>query len=109
MRRALLAAAVAATVLAPGSAPPAHAAPNVIVAVGSVYQPAVIVVPRGTGVTFVNLDTIFHDVTAEFNEFRSATISRGATKVHDVEGLAPNTYNYFCTVHEGMLGQVIVV
>lgn len=109
MRRVLLAALVAATVLAPPAPAPAQAAPNVIVAVSAVFAPGEIVVPQGTGVTFANLDEISHDVTADQGEFRSDTIQRSFTKVEGVEALGPNTYSYYCTVHPEMWGLLTVV
>lgn len=110
MRRVVLVSALAMTASSVlSTAPPAHAAPNAIVAVGAVFAPGEIVVPQGTGVTFVNLDADFHDVTSTAGEFASATIGRGAAKVVGVESLTPNTYTYYCTVHEGMLGLITVV
>lgn len=107
MRRALLLAVLVATSVFSGDA--AEAQPNVLVAVASTYAPGEVVIAEGTGLTFVNLDADFHDVTADLGEFSSATIGRGTTKVNGVEGLEPNTYSYYCTVHEGMWGLLTVV
>lgn len=106
MRRAVL-----GTVLLAASAvtAPARANPNVVVAVSSLYEPGEVVIVQGTGLTFANLDADFHDVTADAGEFHSATIARGTAKVVGVEDLEPNTYSYYCTVHEGMFGLLTVV
>lgn len=98
-----------AALVGAGTAAPAEAAPNVVAAAGSVFVPGETVIVQGTGLTFVNLDTISHDVTANEGGFSSQTIGRGTTKVTGVEDLTPNTYSYYCTVHDGMWGLLTVL
>lgn len=105
----LVGAAAVVGLLGLAPVPGADAAPNVVAAVNSMYAPAEVVIAAGTGLTFVNFDLSSHDVVAEHNEFASATIDRGATKVVGVESLAPNTYGFTCTVHPEMFGNLTVV
>lgn len=111
MRKPLLVAATA-VLLAGSVAVPSRvgASPNVVVAVSATFAPGEVVIAAGTGLTLVNADADSHDLTAVYGEFASETIGRGETaKVVGVESLAPNTYNFFCTVHPDMFGNLTVV
>jgi len=116
VRRALLAVALLLPVLpVVATTSAANATPNVIVAARNLFVPAEVVVAEGTGLTFANTDAVPHDVTANETDaggaplFRSDTILAGTTPVTGVEDLEPNTYSFFCTVHEEMWGLLTVV
>ncbi len=75
------------------------------------YIPSLIVIEKGRQVTWVNEDSAFHTVTSGFYEL--------PTELFDSEYLDPfesytltfdevGTYDYFCTLHPWMKGQVIV-
>lgn len=82
------------------------------------FSPNVITVGVGTTVTWVNNDTLFHTVTSGIStgelgkagtpdgKFDSGEIQAGETyqRTFDEAG----TFDYFCTPHPWMIGQVIV-
>ncbi|MHA7646622.1 cupredoxin domain-containing protein [Nitrosopumilus sp. S4] len=75
------------------------------------YIPSVIEIEKGKQVTWINEDSAFHSVTSGFYESPSELFDSGYldpfesyTLVFDEIG----TYDYFCTLHPWMKGQVIV-
>ena len=77
----------------------------------SCYTPSKIVIKQGGSVTWVNEDVAFHSVTSGYYDKPS--------EIFDSEYLDPEesftfifenigTYDYFCTLHPWMKGQVIV-
>ncbi len=75
------------------------------------YIPSLIVIEKGRQVTWVNEDSAFHTVTSGFYEL--------PTELFDSEYLDPfesytltfdetGIYDYHCTLHPWMKGQVIV-
>jgi len=70
------------------------------------FGPAIITVPTGTKVTWVNNDEEPHKVVSVDEVFKSTAI--------DTEGefsfvfSKPGTYKYFCSVHPRMVGTVVV-
>ena len=75
------------------------------------YIPSKIVIEKGQQVTWVNEDSAFHSVTSGFYDepidlFDSGHLDpfESYTLTFDEVG----TYNYFCTLHPWMEGQVIV-
>lgn len=116
MRRC--AAAIAFLAAAFGTAP-ASAGPETIV-VGSTpgfaFAPPVIVVPQGTTLTLAQIDPVArHDLVSRarvngrplFGTPRTLAFGE-AMPVARVEKLRPATYAYVCTVHDGMMGQLII-
>jgi plastocyanin len=70
------------------------------------YQPAVMTVKQGETVKWINNDAAPHTVTEQDGGFASKTLdfnSRFAMRFR-----RPGTYHYFCAVHPGMTGTVIV-
>lgn len=67
-----------------------------------------ITVPRNTRVVWLNQDIEDHTVTSSENppRFDSDTFAPG--KSFEYTFTEPGTYNYFCRVHNGMTGVVIV-
>jgi plastocyanin len=75
------------------------------------YIPSVIVIDSGNQVTWVNEDSAFHSVTsgsyAEPSElFDSGHLDPFESYTLDFDEIG--TYDYFCTLHPWMKGQVIV-
>ena len=77
----------------------------------SCYTPSKIVIKQGDSVTWVNEDIAFHSVTSGYYDEPS--------EIFDSDYLDPEesftfifenigTYDYFCTLHPWMKGQVIV-
>lgn len=84
-------------------------------AVTTGYATPVLAVTTGSTVEFANLDTVDHNVTAFESGpdgrrlFRSATISLGETAtVEGVGELTAGQYGFYCTLHPGMTGELIV-
>lgn len=110
--------AAAALTMAPTASNGTEMPAAAVVSAGSyTYLPSTIVVTRGQDLTFVNADVAMHSVTA--------TAFRGDTPVFDsgmvtvgtqatVAGVAElptntNGYNFFCQLHPGMRGKLIVM
>jgi plastocyanin len=81
--------------------------------ISKAYDPSPLTVKTGTSVTWTNNDSSIHTVTSGLPEkgnvgtlFDSSLISPGNTFVHvfDKQG----TFDYSCTLHPFMHGQVIV-
>jgi len=77
----------------------------------SCYTPSEIVIKQGDSVTWVNEDAAFHSVTSGYYDDPSGLFDSGYL---DPEGSFTfifeniGTYDYFCTLHPWMKGQVIV-
>lgn len=70
------------------------------------FAPGVITVTVGTEVTWINNDVIFHTVTFDDGSFSSiARPNASISRTFDTAG----TYSYFCAIHPGMRGEVVVV
>jgi polyvinyl alcohol dehydrogenase (cytochrome) len=79
------------------------------------YATPAMVMSQGSGLTFQNLDSAIHDVTARsagddgLPLFRSKRIGTGqAAPVAGADKLEPGTYEFFCSVHPSMTGQLQV-
>lgn len=77
----------------------------------SCYIPSKIVIKQGNSVTWVNEDVAFHSVTSGYYDEPSELFDSGYldpeesfTFVFENIGI----YDYFCTLHPWMKGQVIV-
>jgi len=91
----------------PAAAVPA-AGPNQIVIKNFAFGPAVLTVPRGTTVTWINEDGDAHTVSAAGDKplFKSPPLDTGDRYAFTFKD--PGTYTYFCTVHPFMKGTVVV-
>ncbi len=75
-----------------------------VVLKGLRYHPSTITINRGESVTWVWRDGgATHNVTAR--GFRSRTQAHGSFTVRFTHA---GTFNYRCTIHEGMVGKVVV-
>jgi plastocyanin len=89
--------------IVPGSSAPAN---------GKSFDPASTAVSAGTTVTWTNHDTTLHTVTsgsAESGptaEFDSSYLNAGKTFQHKFD--KAGTFDYYCTLHPFMKGEVVV-
>ena len=75
------------------------------------YIPSQIVVKSGKEVTWINEDSAFHSVTSGFYDTPTELFDSGHLDPFESYSLTfdeKGTYDYFCTLHPWMKGQVIV-
>src|SRR5258706_9047366 len=70
------------------------------------FQPGTLTVKAGTTVTWVNHDDEPHTVNENNKNFKSGTLDTDAKVSYKFT--SPGTYNYFCSLHPRMTGQIIV-
>jgi len=92
--------------------PPGASTVKLFTAGGSRFEPATLIVPAGTTVTFVWQDG-FHDVIPSGSpSFPGVPTAFDPPKSYQFTFAAPGTYKYYCSVHgtptSGMRGTVIV-
>jgi plastocyanin len=74
---------------------------------GIAFQPAEATVSAGDTVTWMNDDSVDHDVTADsFSSGDPGGMAPGDTFEHTFD--EAGTFDYVCTVHPGMEGSVVV-
>ncbi len=103
-----------ALAMANGSAPPAvdpsaaagyQMGAGVTIA-GFAFQPAYIVVPAGSTVSWYNADAAPHTATSDFGAFDTGTLGSGGGA--SITFWTPGVYGYHCAIHPGMVGTVQV-
>ncbi len=75
------------------------------------YIPSNIVIEKGKQVTWVNEDSAFHSVTSGFYETPTELFDSGHLDPYESYTFTFDelgTFDYFCTLHPWMKGQVIV-
>jgi plastocyanin len=75
------------------------------------YIPSTIMIEKGKQVTWVNQDSAFHSVTSGFYETPTDLFDSGHLDPFESFTLTFDelgTFDYFCTLHPWMKGQVIV-
>ena len=75
------------------------------------YIPSLIVIEKGKQVTWVNEDSAFHSITSGFYDTPTDLFDSGHLDPFESYSLTfdeTGTYDYFCTLHPWMKGQVIV-
>jgi polyvinyl alcohol dehydrogenase (cytochrome) len=92
--------------------------PSVVAGPGAAstgYATPAVIAFSGGKLDFTNLDVVQHDVTSDQHGtdgrplFQSKLIGLGeAAPVAGVEKLPPGSYGFFCTVHPGMRGTLVV-
>jgi amicyanin len=71
------------------------------------FNPAEVTIKAGDTVTWVNDDSVGHDVTGDdFKSGKPGAMQNGDTFEHTFE--KAGTFDYVCTVHPGMKGTVRV-
>lgn len=89
----------------PVTAPATHDAASVAVSiVDFAFEPAILTVPAGSTVTWVNNGVAPHTVTGAFGD--SGTMTSGQTFSHTFT--QAGTFDYACQFHPKMTGQVVV-
>jgi plastocyanin len=63
-------------------------------------------VPAGTTITWTNRDDIPHNVVSTERTFKSPALDTDEQFSHRFD--KPGTYNYFCSIHPKMTGQIVV-
>ncbi|MBT5201639.1 MAG: hypothetical protein HOM02_07365 [Thaumarchaeota archaeon] len=75
------------------------------------YIPSVVAVSAGDQVTWVNEDSAFHSVTSGFYDSPTELFDSGHLDPFESYTLTfdeSGTFDYFCTLHPWMQGQVVV-
>ncbi len=75
------------------------------------YIPSIIVIEKGKQVTWVNEDSAFHTITSGYYDTPTDLFDSGHLDPFESYTLTfdeTGTYDYFCTLHPWMKGQVIV-
>lgn len=75
------------------------------------YIPSLIVIEKGKQVTWVNEDSAFHSITSGYYGTPTDLFDSGHLDPFESYTLTfdeTGTYDYFCTLHPWMKGQVIV-
>lgn len=87
---------------------PAAVVPQRVVIDNFTFDPHRLTVAAGTKVTWINRDDVPHTVTSPARPrlLDSSTLDTDQSFSHVFT--APGTYDYYCTVHPKMTGQVIV-
>jgi plastocyanin len=70
------------------------------------FTPARAAVPVGTTVTWTNHDDIPHNVVNPERKFKSPVLDTDETFSYTFD--VPGTYQYYCSIHPRMTGQVVV-
>ncbi len=71
------------------------------------FTPSQLIIKAGQSVTWTNNGQASHTITSNNgNELSSSVISPGQTYAHTFN--TPGTYNYYCSIHPSMVGQIIV-
>jgi len=71
------------------------------------FSPTTASVPVGTTVTWTNHDDVPHNIVSTTRQFKSPVLDTDQRFSHAFD--APGTYEYFCSIHPRMTGQVVVV
>jgi plastocyanin len=91
----------------PGGSPAPLAQAGEVSVVDRAFLPLTLEVATGATVTWSNVDTESHTVTALDGAFESGIMAEGATFSATLD--TPGTYDYFCAIHPEMRGTVSVV
>jgi amicyanin len=70
------------------------------------FTPATAAVPVGTTVTWTNHDDIPHNVVSPERKFKSPVLDTDEVFSHTFT--VAGTYQYYCSIHPRMTGQVVV-
>ena len=96
----------------PATSPTSPASPiasSVTITIDSTgFSPKTTTVKTGDQITFLNKDTVPHDVTTEGWGIQIDSIPPGGSVVKETTSLNPETYHYHCSGHPDMTGVLIV-
>ena len=102
---ALLLAALALLVL--GTIESARGATHAVAIADFAFSPATLTIATGDTVTWTNDDPAVHTATSTTGAFDSGDLVQGAS--FSVTFDTPGTYDYLCTPHPTMTGQIVVL
>lgn len=88
---------------------PTPSSPEEVVIYEYKFTPITLTVPAGATVTWVNYDIAPHNAT--YRSFGDEAFDSGnlsVTQVYRHRFRKPGTYDYLCTLHQGMRGTVVV-
>ena len=85
--------------------PPAVPGPNEVWILGRTFSPNKLTVAVGTEVIWISKDFNFHTVTSDTGLFGFGLAGGNGTYTFT----EPGVYEYHCTLHQGMTGEVTVV
>jgi len=88
--------------------PAATPAPAMVHIANFTFSPAVIEVPVGTSMTWVNEDNAPHTVTGSDRDSPLKSSALDTDDHYAVVMSKPGTYHYFCSLHPHMTGTVVV-
>jgi plastocyanin len=71
------------------------------------FTPKTLTVARGTTVTWINNDDVPHVIVSPQGRFRPSSVL-DTNQRYSVTLKEPGTYDYFCSVHPVMTGQIVV-
>jgi plastocyanin len=89
-----------------GSIELARAATQMVTISDFAFSPATVTIAAGDTVTWTNTDPVVHTATSTPGAFDSGDIAQGDT--FSFTFTTPGTYDYFCTPHPTMTGQIVV-
>ena len=89
-----------------GSIELARAATQTVTISDFAFSPATVTITAGDTVTWTNADPVVHTATSTTGAFDSGDIAQGES--FSVTFTTPGTYDYFCTPHPTMTGQIVV-
>ena len=99
-------AALALAIVLPAAA--ATPAPDTIRIGNFTFAPAVLEVPAGTSILFVNEDDVPHAIVGSDRDSPLKSPALDTNDRYSVKLTQPGTYHYFCSLHPRMTGTVIV-
>jgi plastocyanin len=70
------------------------------------FAPATTSVAAGTTITWTNRDDVPHTIVSTERKFKSPVLDTDEQFSHRFD--APGTYDYFCSIHPKMTGQIVV-
>ena len=70
------------------------------------FSPSTLTIPLNTTVTWTNKDWWAHTVSSDAAIFESGKIHSGKTYTYQFK--VAGTYSYHCTIHDNMVGKIIV-
>ena len=88
------------------AASPAAGSDTAVAIVNFAFEPAELEVTAGTTVTWTNEDQISHTATSDDGVFDTGTLGQGESGSYTFD--TAGRFGYFCEIHPGMTGVVIV-
>jgi len=81
-------------------------ATNTVTIQNMAFNPSTLNVKVGTTVTWINNDTVTHDVTSDTGLFTSGNLTNGQSYNYTFN--QTGNYSYHCAIHPSMTGTIIV-